>query len=285
MVGFIILACVLINSRQGGGGMVMVNGRLQPAATDPAEPTGDPGGNTGGETPEDPGGSLSTEPGQSGENGSGQTEPQEYVDSDQGNNGYGRYGDVGSSGGGSAETGPDGLTCDDFALFSGQYVEDGRDELVENVAAILVTNQTGRFLDFASLTYDVDGQTVTFVVTGLPAGRSAWVMAQDQAKATGSSVFTYVDSVTSYRDDVVAETDALTITSEGNVLSVRNNSTGTLENVCVYYRSVHSDGNFFGGITYLVSFGTLEPGASAESMAGHYDPDNSEIVRVGWQTG
>lgn len=256
----------------------MVNGRREPVSTEdtgqgtPAETTEPP--NSGAEptgTGTDPDNPSNTDPddawweglegsGNSGDSNGSATEPAEGIASDN-------------------------LTCDDFALFSGQYVEDGRDELVENVASILVTNRSGRFLDLATLTYDIDGQTATFIVTGLPPGRSAWVMEASRMTANHSSSFTYQDCVTAFRDDVVASTDKITITSNGNMLTASNNTHDTLENVCLYYRSVHTDGNFFGGITYLVSFGTLEPGASVETLAGHYVEGNSEIIRIGWQSG
>ena len=175
------------------------------------------------------------------------------------------------------------ISCDKFGMFSGQFVEDGRDELVQNVAAVLVTNRTDRFLDFATLTFDIDGQTATFILSGLPAGRSAWVMEATRMTATSSSVFTYQNCVNSFRDDVTASTDQITISSDGNMLTAVNNTSETLEGVFVYYRTLHTDGNFLGGITYRVDFGTLDPGASVETLAGHFNKDTTEIVRIGWQ--
>lgn len=178
---------------------------------------------------------------------------------------------------------PQELTIDDYALFNGQYVEDGRDELVEDVAAILVTNRSSRFLDLGTLTFDIDGKKATFVVTGLPPGRSAWVMEASRMTADHSSEFTYVSGVTSFRDQVITYTTKLTITTNGNMMTVRNNSDETLTNLVVYYRTVHTDGNFFGGITYLVSFGDLPPGTSVETLAGHFEDGSTEIVRISWQ--
>lgn len=175
------------------------------------------------------------------------------------------------------------ITCDQFGMFSGQFVEDGRDELVQNVAAVLVTNRTDRFLDFATLSFDIDGQTALFILSGLPAGRSAWVMEATRMTVTNSSVFTYQNCVNSFRDDVTASTDKVTISSDGNMLTAVNNTSKTLEGVFVYYRTLHTDGNFLGGITYRTDFGTLEPGASAETMAGHFNKETTEIVRIGWQ--
>lgn len=178
----------------------------------------------------------------------------------------------------------DELTCGAYSLFSGQFVEDGRDELVENVAAILVTNNTDRFLDLATLYFTIDGKDASFIVTGLPAGRSAWVMETTRLNATNSSEFIYLDCMSAFRDNVVAASDKISISADGNMLTATNKTDKTLENVCAYYRTVHTDGNFFGGITYLVDFGTLEPGQSVETLAGHYDGSKTEIVRIGWQT-
>ena len=179
-----------------------------------------------------------------------------------------------------AETIP--LSYDRFSLFSGQFPEDGTDTLVENVAAVLVTNTSDSFLEFATLTFDIDGNLATFIVTGLPVGRSAWVLEQNRMTASHRSTLNYLDCVSSVRDDVISETDLVTITSDGNTLTARNNSTETLTDVCVYYKVRHEDGNFFGGITYLVSFGDLGPGESSTSIAGHFDASNTEIVRIGW---
>ena len=175
------------------------------------------------------------------------------------------------------------LSGTNFSIFSGQFVEDGKDELVENVAALLVTNNSDQFLDFATLQYDIDGQTATFIVTGLPAGRSAWVMEKSELVIVGGATFTYQGCSTSMRDGVAASTDKISISSDGNMLTAVNNTNETLEGVFVYYKSLHTDGNFFGGITYLADFGTIEPGASSETLAGHYVEGSTEIVRIGWQ--
>lgn len=174
------------------------------------------------------------------------------------------------------------LSFDEFGSYTGQFVEDGRDELVEGVAAVRVTNRSEYFLDFATITFSVDGNDATFVVSGLPAGRSAWVL-----EATGMTVsqmadFVYIDSVSSFREGVVAKSDNLNVTANGNMLTVTNSGTETLESIFVYYRTIHTDGHFLGGITYRVAVGTLAPGASAEVLAGHYTDANSEIIRLDW---
>ena len=175
------------------------------------------------------------------------------------------------------------LKVEQFAVFSGQFVEDGRDELVENVAAILVKNKSEKFLDFAVLTYQVDGQDAAFVVTGLPAGESAWVMEITKLKAKNESKFVYQDCISSFRDSVMASSEDLEIQVEGNLMKVTNRSDDFMYNIFVYYKNRHSDDNYFGGITYALEFGTLAPGVTAQSIAGHYAEGVTEIIRVGWQ--
>lgn len=175
------------------------------------------------------------------------------------------------------------ITCDNFSSFSGQYVEDGSDIPVENVATILVTNHTEEFLDLATIKYEIDGKEATFVVTGLPSGKSAWVMEKNQMTITNGADFQYINKTTAFKNEVVASTDKITLSAEGNMLTAVNNTDEKLEGVFVYYKTLHTDGNYLGGITYRTTFGDLEPGEKRTELAGHYDKDKTEIVRIGWK--
>lgn len=176
-----------------------------------------------------------------------------------------------------------GLSCDEVASFSGQFPEDRKDELVENVASILVTNRSDRYLDVAALAYDIDGKTATFLVSGLPAGQSVWVMESSRMQVHTDSIFTYTDCSSSFLDGVFAATGNLPLKQSGNMLLATNASEHTLENITVYYKRIHQDGNLFGGVTYTVSFGTLAPGESAESIAGHFENKWTKIVRIDYE--
>lgn len=243
---------------------------VQLEASDP-ESGGDPSG--GGETASSPTDNEETTPGETA--GGAESKPG-YDASGSGNQNSGT-----SDTEDRQNTLSNELTCSNYSLFSGQYVEDSRDEMVENVAAMLVTNNTDRYLDIGMLYYSIDGEDAMFIVTGLPAGESAWVMEATQLTVTGDSEFKLLDSVSAFRDGVVSETGDVTVTADGNMLTATNNTARTLDSVCVYYKTLHTDGNYFGGITYMVDFGTLAPGESAEVLAGHYS-EASQIVRIGW---
>lgn len=175
------------------------------------------------------------------------------------------------------------LVCVEYSSFTGGYPEDGTGRQVENVAAMLIRNDSGKFLDYAVVVCEIGADTGTFKVTGLPAGASVWVMEQNGKTLAPEDNFS-ISQCKEYvfRSDAIQQTDKLSVTTNGNTVTVTNSSQETLENVCVYYKTVHSDGNFFGGITYMLGFDTLKPGESAQKQSSHFGAD-AKIVRYSYQ--
>ena len=174
------------------------------------------------------------------------------------------------------------LNCLEISRFSGAFVEDGSDEKVKDVAAILVSNDTGKFLDLATVTYTVGERTATFKITGLPAGGQVWVLEKDRMVISKGDELVYQDCQTTFNPNAMVTTEALEVSRQGNVLTVRNVTDVELKNVCVYYKNRMEDGTFLGGITYLMNFGDLSAGASVQRSSGHLG-DSAQIVKYGYQ--
>ena len=174
------------------------------------------------------------------------------------------------------------LICADIGLYNGAFVEDGSDEPVENVAALLITNGSAQYLDLAKLTYEIDGQEAVFMVTGLPAGASAWVLENSRMTASAESQIRHKETVTSFRENAVSTLEGVDLAFNGTMLKATNATDKTIKALTVYYKVLHDDGNYLGGITYMVTFGDLEPGQSAEKIAGHFRLDKAQIVRIGY---
>lgn len=181
------------------------------------------------------------------------------------------------------DSGPDGsLNCLEISRFSGGFVEDGSDAPVRDVAAILVVNNTGKFLELATVTYKVGDRTATFKVTGLPQGKRAWVLESNRMTLTEGDELVLEDCRETYHSNPVLSTDALAVSRRGQALTLTNTSGRKLTNVTVYYKNTLEDGTYMGGISYLISFGEMEPGVSVTRTADHFD-DTSEIVRYSFQ--
>lgn len=193
----------------------------------------------------------------------------------------------GCSGGTAETTAPTdnfgGLVCLEYSRFSGTFPEDGSGREVTNVAAMLVYNSSTEFLDYATVECTIGSGTGTFQITGLPPGATVWVLEKDAQTISEGEAFTARECEQyAYRSDAVMSTDLLSLKADGSTLTVTNVSDKTLENVCVYYKTVHSDGHYFGGISYMLSFGNLVPGESAQKQSSHFGSD-SKIVRYSFQ--
>lgn len=175
------------------------------------------------------------------------------------------------------------LYCLEFNSFSGVFVEDGKNEKVSDIAAILVENRADVFLDRATITYKYAEKTATFVVTGLPAGEKCWVMEANKMKIDGNQSFEFLDCVSAFKEDAILSTDKISVATDDNALTVTNTSQEILKNICVYYKNTNDDGNYLGGITYMVAFDELAPGESLTKESGHFS-DSSKIVRYSFQT-
>ncbi len=173
------------------------------------------------------------------------------------------------------------IKINEFGKFSGKYVEDGSDRPIENVAAIRITNKSKRFIDFATITVKVNDQTATFVVTGLPAGKCAWVLEQNGMTISDKAAFEFIGCSTSFSDkEIISSTDKISIQHDGDYMTVSNLTNDKLHNVVIYYRNLHDDGNYLGGITYRVTVGSINANETVKILAGHYSEENSEIIRI-----
>lgn len=167
-----------------------------------------------------------------------------------------------------------------YGSFTGEFVEDGSDEYVQNVAIIYVTNISERYLEYAVITFDIDGQVAAFTATGLAPGESLWVLEQNRLQVQKGAVFTYVDDMSSFTDYVALSDTGIDVILGDGQLRVKNNTGKDLTDVYVYYKQVHTDGNFLGGITYRVPIGELKAGEEADSVAMHSRVGSSRVVSV-----
>jgi hypothetical protein len=174
------------------------------------------------------------------------------------------------------------LECLEYSSYTGAFPEDGTYRAVENVAAMRIRNGTGQYLDRAVVKCNIAGKEGVFEVTGIPPGGTVWVMEKTgMTIAEGDTFLAISTGECAFRPDAVMETDKISVTSRGSTLQITNESDETLPELCLYYKDVHPDGNYFGGITYRKECGTLEPGQTVKVEAPHFTKD-SQIVRYSW---
>lgn len=174
----------------------------------------------------------------------------------------------------------DGLKLLCAGRYSGEYVEDGSDEEVEGVLALVVENCGEDIIEFASIALPCGEKTVTFEVSGLYVSGRCFVLAKDRAAYEDvAAIGTPTATVTCLGDRAVldfggefelhGETD--------RILTLRNISGLSISNVYLYYKNFR-DGLLWGGITYRVPFGTVEDGTPVQKNAEHYSAAASVIL-------
>lgn len=175
------------------------------------------------------------------------------------------------------------LNCVQISRFSGGFVEDGTDETVTDVAAILVENNTGKYIELATVTYQVGERTAEFRITGLPSGERCWVLEKSRMHIAPSDELIFEDCQVSYNKNPITQPPDLAVEREGKTLTLTNTTDKILKNVCVYYKNRMEDGTFMGGITYAIHYEDMAPGATIQHSTVHFS-EESEIVRFSYQT-
>ncbi|MDO4333586.1 MAG: hypothetical protein Q4C58_13000 [Eubacteriales bacterium] len=173
------------------------------------------------------------------------------------------------------------LSVNAVGSYTGNFLEDGSDEPVADVASILITNNSAQMLQVGQVTFQVnDTETATFKVTNLPAGTSALVMEQNRREYKEDDDYSYGNTATAYIDSPSLESDKFDIEMENGKVRVINKTDQAYSRVYVYYKYVQMGGAYKGGITYRTPVENVPANGSAEAVAGHMNPDGTLVVDV-----
>ncbi len=167
----------------------------------------------------------------------------------------------------------------EWGSYNGVFVEDGSDRSVEMVPCLLIRNTTEQYLDYGVVNATIGEKNCSFVVTGLPSGGAAWVLEETGQTMESGEAFTYVDQTVSQLRELPKE-DRIEVQFLNGELQVTNHSDVGFSEIRVYYKQLHSDGNYLGGITYTTKGQALEPGQTLTLTAGHSTESSSVLVRV-----
>lgn len=173
------------------------------------------------------------------------------------------------------------LTAESVGSYTGNFLEDGSDAPISNVAAILITNNSAQMLQVAQITFQVnDSETASFKVTNLPAGTSALVLEQNRREYKDGDDYSYGDTATAYINTPSLESDKFDVVMEDGKVRLDNKTGESYSKVYVYYKYVQLGGAYKGGITYRTPVENVPANGSAEAVAGHMNPDSTQVVDV-----
>lgn len=172
------------------------------------------------------------------------------------------------------------LSVQSISSYDGVFLEDGSDEEVTGIAAMVVENTGDTDLEYASLSIECDGETLEFEGSDIPAG--ATVVIQEKNRAS------WQDGTYSGCTATVAETDGLEMAEEVSVtetddgsLLVTNLTDEEIPCVRIFYKFYMEDEDaYVGGITYTAKLTGLAAGGSRTVTPSHYASGSSKVMMV-----
>ncbi len=177
---------------------------------------------------------------------------------------------------------PYGLVIERMAPYTGKYVEDGTNTSATDVAMLLVHNQSGHPIEFASLTVEFEGVTLLFDISALPAGSKAVVQEKMRRAIPADQEPAACKALVVQRAEQGFAADQVSVTeNEDGSLTVTNLTDETIPAIRVFYKYYLSDEDIYvGGIAFSAKVTQLRPHSSITIRPTHYEKGSSRIVMV-----
>ena len=176
-----------------------------------------------------------------------------------------------------------GLEIEKFGSYTGVYMEDGSDEIVGNIAMILVKNTGEEYIQYAEVTVACGETEGFFTLSTLFPGESMVVLEQSR-KAYGDfkgTVNAIAENVAVFSEVPTLYEDQLKVQGLNGALNITNISGKDItETISIYYKNSSSD-MLYGGITYRVQItGGLKAGEIKQIISDHFSEAGSRIMFV-----
>ncbi len=172
-----------------------------------------------------------------------------------------------------------GLEIVEFGGYTGIYMEDGSDELVENVLRLTVTNTGDEYIQYAEITVG----DAFFTLSTLMPGETCVVLEQNRMPYEDNAVYGAISgqNIALFQQEPTLCEDKLSIQTLDGCLNITNISGSDIAgDVVIYYKNYAGD-LYYGGITYRVRLtGGMKANEIKQIMVNHFDAEGSKVVFV-----
>ena len=177
----------------------------------------------------------------------------------------------------------DGLvTVEKVGRYAGIFVEDGSDEIVSDVFAITVVNNSDKMLQYAQVVITCGEEDYVFDMSTIPAGARAQVLEKEKKTVPKdlSGAQTVLTTVTEFQEAPSTYPEVFELTPFEYSVNIKNISKSDISgDVYVYYKTKVGD-LYMGGITYRAKVSDLASGEEKSAYASHFYGSDSEILFV-----
>ena len=168
------------------------------------------------------------------------------------------------------------------AGYDGAFLEDGSDDEVKNVLALLFKNTSDKDIQYAEYAFAVDGKPISFKVSDLPAGQTCVVLEAARHQRNTNEVLELISRVVAPVDMLPGSDKVLPVINDDNTITIMNLTQEEMPVVRVFYKYFYPDENtFVGGITYTATATKIPAGGSVTISPSHFEANASVIMGTG----
>ena len=175
------------------------------------------------------------------------------------------------------------LVALELAIYEGPFREDGTDEEVAGVAALVVENAGGNLVSEGAVVLEWGEDRLVFELSALPPGERVLILEKDKKTYRGQQLL----GCYGWTREEYPEDPGFVAVEEygGNGLLVTNRTNDTAPMVSIRFKSHDADsGMYIGGICYTVTVSDLQPGEKRVIKPYHYARGCSKVVCVTTET-
>lgn len=167
--------------------------------------------------------------------------------------------------------------------YAGIYMEDGSDELVDNVLMLKLTNHGNKTVEYAEITIFTSSGDAKFSVSTLNPGATAILLEKKRMSYSEAEDYTDIqaDFASFFQEPLDTCEDILKIQALNGAINITNTSDCAISGpIRIYYKN-YADGIYYGGITYRITIdGGIKAGELRQIMANHFFQNGSAILHV-----
>lgn len=175
-----------------------------------------------------------------------------------------------------------GLVITHMDSYSGEYWEDGSNEEISDIYAIIVENRGTKVLQYAEITIELEGKEAQFTFSTLPVNEKVLVLEKNKLKYEEIEIIdAEISNVVFFENGISMYEDIFSLSGADGVLNVENISEKSISgDIFVYYKNYNAD-MFCGGITYRARVeGGLKAGETKQVITKKYSMEDSLLMMI-----
>ncbi len=165
--------------------------------------------------------------------------------------------------------------------YSGYYIEDGTDDYVSGISAIVVQNSGNKCIKNATVVLaGENAKEYTFVLTTLPAGTSALVLESHRNVWQEEDKIFHISAVCEEIDEPELNSDKLSISFKDGKFKLKNLTDTDFRAVYIRYKNYTAGNVYMGGVTYSATIDNVAAQGEYECESVHYFEGYSKMLMI-----